>query len=410
MSKLSRTISYFKRNGVVPTIYAILERIDKKHMDHFSLLAKAYTGRESISEREKIEQREAVFTKNLKFSIVVPAYETNESYLRAMIESVLSQTYENFELVIADASISQIVRTVVESYSDTRMKYVYLAQNKGISANTNEALKAASGDYIGLLDHDDLLTEDALYEMALYLEQEDAIFVYSDEDKMDGAGMRFFEPNFKPDFNLDYLMTNNYICHFLVMKADVMKQLMVRPDMDGAQDYDLILRAVLYGMRRGEEHFGHVSKILYHWRCHQASTADNPESKRYAYEAGLRALQEFIDALGWKATATHTRHLGFYHVTYAGDIFEQRPDVAAIGGNLYHGNRIVKSPKWKGEPLFNGMHKRYTGYLHRAAMYMDVDALVPECMRQRENLGMTVEEAKQKGMRLLYDPHMSRND
>ena len=162
MSKLSRTISYFKRNGVVPTIYAILERTDKKHMDHFSLLAKAYTGRETISEREKIKQREAVFTKNLKFSIVVPAYETNESYLRAMIESVLSQTYENFELVIADASISQIVRTVVESYSDTRMKYVYLAQNKGISANTNEALKAASGDYIGLLDHDDLLTEGAM--------------------------------------------------------------------------------------------------------------------------------------------------------------------------------------------------------------------------------------------------------
>lgn len=407
MGYIARTLAYYKRNGFAKAYYAVMERIDTRHMDYYAKLAKNYTGRASISESTRNEQKARVFFKKITFSILVPAYETTERYLKQLIEGVLSQTYGAFELIIADASQTDCVERVVSSYADERIKYVRLTQNKGISDNTNEALSAASGDYIGLLDHDDLLTEDALYEMAAYLEMQDALFVYSDEDKTDGECTRFFEPNYKPDFNLDYFMTNNYICHFMVMKAELMKQLQFRSKYDGAQDYDLILRAVLHGLKNNCLKIGHIPKVLYHWRCHQSSTADNPESKRYAYEAGLEALQDFIKGAGWRARASHTSHLGFYHVEYLTDIWQERDDIAAIGGNVVRGNIVKKSPKLGGIALFEGMHKRYTGYLHRSAMYMDVDELVPECMDVRENLGMSLEEAKQKGMRLLYDPHMT---
>ena len=142
--------------------------------------------------------------------------------------------------------------------------------------------------YIGLLDHDDILTRDALYEMACALEKQEQngihpVFLYSDEDKCDGEAQNTYEPHRKTDFNLDLLLSNNYICHFLVMDAAVMKRLRLRTGFDGAQDYDLVLRAagqVLEGTP--EEAYVHIPKILYHWRCHRNSTASNPASKTYA--------------------------------------------------------------------------------------------------------------------------------
>ena len=428
MSNLTKTISYLKRNGIRNTWYAVWERTDHIHMDEASKRALAYKGREALSEATKKEQKERIFLREYTFSILVPTFETDEVFLREMIESVLNQTYSKLQLVIADASDSEKVRQVVDEYEDGRITYLKLAKNGGISANTNAGLAAATGDYIGLLDHDDLLTPDALYEMMCQLQKKEYAFLYSDEDKMDGNGKRFYEPHFKPEFNLDLLTSNNYICHFLVMRAELMKQLKFRPKRDGAQDYDLVLRAVTHlynaGMaqvssdEKGQTavpvqakvlqyvsgQIAHLGIVLYHWRCHENSTAANPESKRYAYEAGLLALQDFADEMKWAVKAVHSLHLGFYELQYLLPVFTVRKEIAAIGGRVIKHGKVTGSPKLSGVSLFQGLFTAYSGYMHRADMYMDVDELDRRCMKVRPELTLGLEEAKEAGMILLYDP------
>ena len=173
-------------------------------------------------------------------------------------------------------------------WHDGEIVILRLTENAGISENTNRGIEAAAGGYIGLLDHDDLLTPDALYEMAAAIRKRNGniaetqpLALYSDEDKCDGDGKRFYEPHRKTDFDGELLLSNNYICHFLVMEAGLMKRLKLRADFDGAQDFDLVLRAFAAGAA-----FLHVPKVLYHWRCHEASTAANPRSKSYAMRRG----------------------------------------------------------------------------------------------------------------------------
>lgn len=418
MGNIRKTISYLKRNGILDTWYAVRERTDKLHMDEMSRYMLDYKGREQISDNILQRQREHRFQKEYTFSILVPAYETDETYLSQMIESVLNQTYQRLELIIADASAGGKVKNVVGNYRDDRIRYVRLKENKGISANTNEALKLAEGDYVGLLDHDDVLTVDALYEVMCLLQNREYSVIYTDEDKTDGESKRFYEPNIKPRFNLDLLLSNNYICHFMLMKREFIKSLLFRPEYDGAQDYDLILRAVFaiihrqdrdglqYMHRKLGEAIGHIPKVLYHWRCHESSTAANPESKRYAYEAGLRALNEFIAGMCWDAEAFHSSHLGFYSIHYHGSIWQVREDVAAVGGRVICGGIVTGSPVLEGKRLFLGLHKKYSGYLHRSSLYMDVDELDADCMEIRPGLQVTLQEAKEKGMCLLYNPSL----
>ena len=163
-----------------------------------------------------------------------------------------------------------------------------MGENLGIADNTNEALKLATGDYVAFCDHDDILPEYALYEVVIAINQNPAAdFIYSDEDKIDIAGKTVFEPQFKPDFNKDMLRSVNYICHLLVVKKDLLKKLKgFDKAYDGAQDYDFILRA-----SEQAKQIVHIPKVLYHWRCHMNSTASNPESKLYAFEAGERAIK-----------------------------------------------------------------------------------------------------------------------
>lgn len=162
-SNIKKTWNYFKKNGVKQAYYAIRERVAQEKTEDYTYTA--------LTEAELARQREEGKTFSVKFSILVPAYETDETYLRAMIDSVLTQTYGNFELILADASVSGKVKKVVQSYEDKRIFYRKLKVNGGISANTNQALMYATGDYAGLLDHDDLLTPDALFEMARYLKK-----------------------------------------------------------------------------------------------------------------------------------------------------------------------------------------------------------------------------------------------
>lgn len=399
MGAIKKTISYLKRNGIQDTAAAVLERVDRRHMDPMQHMANAYRGRSTqVSSAQPV-------TEKLCFSLLVPAYETKEAFLRCLMDSVLGQTYSNLQLVIADASASDQVERVVKSYQDERILYRRLEKNGGISENTNHALALATGDYIGLLDHDDVLEKDALYHVAALIGQKDCDMVYTDEDKMSSGGDAFFEPNCKPDFNLDYLLSNNYICHFTVIRASIIKELQFRAAYDGAQDYDLFLRTVFTIMQREvggknavpqtavlRDRIGHVNEILYHWRAHENSTADNPESKRYAYEAGKRAVEDFLSQMGWQTQVSHSSHLGFYEVSYLPDIFSVREDVAAIGTYQSEHGRVTQGPVLGGRECFVGMRTLYSGYLHRADLIFETERLPKSRTMTRSPKGAQADE------------------
>lgn len=416
---VKKTIAYGKRNGIKAAFYAALERMDKGHQDEMSRLAAAYQGCKEWSAARKDEelseemkaQRAHHFPYEPLISIVVPAYETDKTFLKELITSVTEQTYRNWELIIADAGKTDGVRETIREMSGAgteAVRYKKLKDNKGISENTNAAIEEAEGDYIALLDHDDVLTKDALYSMVDCLNEhggkEKALAVYSDEDKCDGSGEKFYEPHFKPDFNLDLLLSNNYICHFLMVKASVLKQLKLRREFDGAQDYDLVLRLSLRADSTGEEIF-HVPRVLYHWRCHEGSTAGNTESKRYAYDSGRRALEAYYREKGIEGVRVEdSTHLGFYHTLYSPDIFAARPDVAAVCGRVIEKGVVTGGPKLDSRFLFNGLKQNSGGYMHRADIRLDADEADERALKLRPGLGCTLEEALKQGMKLVYEP------
>ena len=404
-ANLKKTYYYLKKNGIADTYNAVRERLYARTSPLY-MCGYQYV---PIADSELELQRNTVFKKKRVFSILVPMYETAPEFARAMIDSVCEQTYPHWELILADASVSNKVKDVVLSYSDSRIRYVRVKENRGISENTNVALEAASGEYIGLLDHDDLLTPDALYEVAnalqnAELEGQEAAFVYSDEDKCDTNASIYYEPNIKPCFNFDLLLSNNYICHFLVMKAELIKRLRFRKEYDGAQDFDLLLRAYLE--KNPSDCILNVNKVLYHWRCHELSTAANPQSKRYAYEAGKKAaeaaLEVYLQRLhGDKQLETgespesavykdkdgihvghilvrvvDTKHNGFYRVEYgsqtAEDIFAVRKDIGGIIGPVIEKNKITSGIlDVNGECPYKELPAAFSGYMHRMVLQQE---------------------------------------
>ena len=269
------------------------------------------------TDEELAAQREEKFELNPKFSIVIPVWKTPEKYLREMIDSIIDQTYGNWELCIADGSpAGQNVEKVLKKYAekDSRIRYKILGENLGISGNTNAAMDMAAGDYIVLADHDDRMTPNALYECVKAINENPEIDVlYSDEDKLDMDGGALFDPHFKPDFNPDLLTSVNYICHLFVVKKVLVNWVGgFRQEFDGAQDYDFIFRCT---ERAKKIH--HIPKVLYHWRCHQDSTASNPASKLYAFEAGSRAIMAHYDRMGILAEKVEKGvDYGIYHTTF----------------------------------------------------------------------------------------------
>lgn len=373
VQNVRKTINYGRKNGYREALCAAWERVTARYYADY-----VYT---TPKEEELAAQREDASVRDIKLSLAVPAFETKPEYMRALIQSCLEQSHTNWELIIADGSETELVAQTVAEYQDERIRYVHLMENEGISDNTNQALSYAQGDYCGLLDHDDMLTPDALYYMARAImdcRQKDItpVMIYSDEDKCDSEGKNFFDPHFKLDFNLDLIMTNNYICHFMMVQTELLRQLQIRKQYDGAQDYDLVLRIVsnlLLKEREGqgckvEEQILHVPRVLYHWRCHEASTAENPLSKMYAYEAGRKALADFTKRMGWKADIRHNKHLGFYRIAYRNCVLQHREDLAAVGGFVVSKGKI-RSGLYKGQPLI------YAGYMNRMDLYQNVTNL-----------------------------------
>ncbi|SCP95737.1 glycosyltransferase family 2 protein [Anaerobium acetethylicum] len=312
---IKKGLKYLSHYGFKQFAVKLTERFQPEEIPYEPWLKRHMPAEETLE-----KQRRKVFEKGPKISIIVPVYRTPEEFLRQMIDSVQAQTYADWELCIGDGSTfrtqeENTVKKVMDEYmeKDSRIRYMILEANRGIADNTNAAISLASGDFIALLDHDDILAPNALYEMAAAISKDHEIDVlYTDEDKVTMDLKEHFQPHLKPDFNIDLLRSNNYICHMFVVRNSLAKQIGgFRKEFDGAQDYDFIFRCTEKARK-----IKHIPKILYHWRVHRNSTAENPASKMYAFDAGKRAIEAHLERSGARGTVSHTPDLGFYRVRY----------------------------------------------------------------------------------------------
>lgn len=328
-----------------------------------------------ITDEELAKQRESAadFAMQPTFSIVIPVYATPEKFLRRMLDSIREQTYPKFEIYLVDATPyakiqhdpaqGRTPQEVLAEYAaaDSRFRYETLAENLGIAENTNAAIRMATGDFIVLADHDDELEPQALYECVRAINAHpDVQVLYSDEDKVDFEDIYYFEPHFKTDFNPDLLRSVNYICHLFVARRSLLdaiaetaadgRKIYERSAYDGAQDYDLILRATEKAqamessfnaldqtlLRQGRftsSNIIHIPMVLYHWRAHQASTAQHPEAKLYAFEAGARAVYDHCKRIGLPIQKVEQGiTYGFYHPIYE----NQQPLISVVIPNKDH--------------------------------------------------------------------------
>ena len=359
-----------------------------------------------ITDEELAKQRESAadFAMQPTFSIVIPVYATPEKFLRRMLDSIREQTYPKFEVCLVDATPyakiqhdpaqGRTPQEVLAEYAaaDSRFRYETLAENLGIAENTNAAIRMATGDFIVLADHDDELEPQALYECVRAINAHpDVQVLYSDEDKVDFEDIYYFEPHFKTDFNPDLLRSVNYICHLFVARRSLLdaiaetaadgQKIYERSAYDGAQDYDLILRATEKAqamerarlvscanasadnavtnpqpsiaaaldpldqalLRQGRftsSNIIHIPMVLYHWRAHQASTAQHPEAKLYAFEAGARAVYDHCKRIGLPVKKVEQGiTYGFYHPIYE----NQQPLISVVIPNKDHSADLDKA-------------------------------------------------------------------
>lgn len=307
---IKKGLAYLKQYGFREFRVRLAERFEETGIDYSE-----WCRGDALTAEERKRQQETQWEHSPLVSVVVPVYCTPELYLREMIESVQAQTYAHWELCIVDASpdASETGRIIRRYLSDRRIRYQVLKENRGIAENTNDAIAMAHGEYIALFDHDDLLKENALFEIMQEAVRSGADLIYTDEDKIKGDTKERYQPNFKPDFNLDLLRSNNYICHLVAVRRSLIEKVGGLDGVyDGAQDHEFLFRCVEQTQR-----IAHIPKVLYHWRVHPASTADNPLSKKYAYDAGKRAVLAHIRRCGEDGEVTDTKFPGFYRVKYA---------------------------------------------------------------------------------------------
>lgn len=257
-------------------------------------------GRASFpSAEEALRQRETKFDRDIKISILVPLYNTPKKFLTEMIDSVCAQTYQNWELCLADGSDAQhnYVGDICQSYRDGRIVYRKLAKNEGISGNTNACYQMAAGEYIGLFDHDDILHPSVLYEYRKVISEQKADYIYCDEATFKNGNINnMITLHFKPDYAIDTLRANNYICHFSVFSRNLLEGTeLFRSEYDGSQDHDMILR-----LTTAAENVVHVRKLLYYWRSHAGSVASDISAKTYAIEAARGAVSDHLRRQGFE--------------------------------------------------------------------------------------------------------------
>lgn len=336
-------VAYYKRYGVKETYTKVKDKLFHSNEIDYERWLRNHMPSKAVLDQQRIKQ----FEYSPKISIVVPLYKTPKKYLKEMIESVVGQTYGNWELCLSDGSgenspIDEILREYEKS--DSRIKVVRNPSQLQISENTNMALKVATGEYIAFADHDDLLTSNALFECVKIINRYHEVdAIYTDEDKVSMDGKKHFQPHFKPDYNKDLLNTTNYFCHLFVVSKDIIEKVgVLDSEYDGAQDYDFVLRC-----SEQTDKIYHIPKILYHWRAHEDSTAENPESKMYAFEAGARAIQSHYERIGMQNTrVSQTECLGVYRTHYK---LDDSPLVSIIIPNKDHIKDLDKCLKSLGK-------------------------------------------------------------
>ena len=266
----------------------------------------------------KLQAELTTLTYKPLISIIIPTYNTDHQFLRDCLDSVVAQIYENWELcIVDDASPDEEVRNIVKEYAarDSRIKYKFLDKNVHIAGATNKAVSFATGEFIGLFDHDDLLWPNALLEVAKALNKNKKIdFLYTDEDKITESRYEHLGPFFKTDWNPDFLHSVNYITHFAVLRKSLYDKIGgERADYNGAQDWDLFLRAT-----RETKNIHHIPKILYSWRIHSESTAMSTDAKPYVVEAQRRALEDDLQHKGYSDAIVQRdkKHPGYWMVKY----------------------------------------------------------------------------------------------
>ena len=409
MGLINKALGVYKRYGLLGFMLKLNEKIQSPMRSYGKRV------REFMPTEEELHaQREFCFLVEPRISIIVPAYETKTEFLEQLIVSLEEQSYENWELCIADASSSDIVEKVVREritkYEREKpnycIRYLRLSKNAGISENTNEGLKLATGSYIGFMDHDDVLEKNALYEVVQCINQfPQADVIYSDEDKVSYDLKHHTQPHFKPDFNLELLRDNNHICHFLVVSRTLLEKVGgFRKEFDGSQDYDFVLRCV-----EQAKQVKHIPKILYHWRMHSASTAGDSDSKTYTFDAGQKALEEHFKRLGIEAEVQKRIEVGCFHIKYkdgqpyrqedfilllpegvvpCGDDWREelysdcsQKRVGIVAGKTIdtHGkirqNGYIFDVEGNLRPAFCGLNAKYKGYCRRAVLAQEMGAV-----------------------------------
>ena len=326
---------YLRRNGILNTGRKVIKKLTKSS-DLKPVIYSSWIKKHLRTTEELDAQRKVKFEYEPKISIVVALYKTPEKYLRALVDSIKMQTYANWELCLSDGSGADSPMTgLLEKLQkeDKRIKVIAAGKQLQISDNTNAAISIATGDWIAFADHDDTLTPDALYENVKAInEHPDLGLIYSDEDKMSEDGCRYMDPNMKPQFNLDLLTSANYICHICLVKKALGEEVgFLRPEFDGAQDHDFVLRCI---EKLSTDQIYRIPRVLYHWRTHENSTSENPESKMYAFEAGRKAVQQHFDRIGVPAKVEILKdYLGLYRTKY---LWEEKPLVSILIPNKDH--------------------------------------------------------------------------
>lgn len=326
---LQKGLAYLKKNGVKKLMYRLRYGTYVGESDYESWLFA-----QRVNEKTLNIQRNTHFSYGPKISILVATFNTKEEYLKEMIDTVVNQSYSNWELCIADGSTNDFVEKYVHehysSYGD-KIKFKKLDQNYGISGNTNKAFEMATGDYITVYDHDDTLELDCFYEIVKALQEYRYDVLYTDEDKFDDSTKMYNDPNLKPDFSEDLLRSHNYITHLFIVNKKIVDEVgYYNSEFDGSQDYDYIFRCV-----EKANAVYHIPRVLYHWRMHPESTAQNPESKLYCYDAGKRAIEAHYKRVGVEASVELMPKplYGFYHTTYS---TKDNPLVSILIPNYNH--------------------------------------------------------------------------
>jgi len=288
---------YYQQFGLKQTVRRAIEKLGGKEVRTYEAFRRRYFP----DKKELNRQRKEQFVYEPLFSIVVPLYKTPLPYLEDLIWSIQAQTYEKWKLYLSDGSGKESsLKEVLRNYA-RKEKRIHIIENDcrlNISDNTNRALEQVDGGYVVFVDHDDTLAPDALYECVKVLNREpDVEVIYTDSDKLSENGKRYSEPCFKPDFNMELLRCQNYICHLTVIQKRFLDKVgYLNSNYSGVQDYDHILRCVEQTNR-----IVHIPKILYHWRMCPGSVAVDTDNKPYTYELFQKILREHYDRMGIQA-------------------------------------------------------------------------------------------------------------